>query len=281
MDTQRAPTPAATREVCGYPLHSWLAEGRTALCSSDGGRLLVLKRLPNECLQGTQLHASVRDRLTRVKELAHRQVANFVGVERDRGGDAWLVWEYIDGEPLDKYLANPSRSPRQVLLMLRELMLAVEGLHALGIVHGAIHPQNVIVGQTGELRLTHVSPLLHHDPDADYDAVAVLLQQVIGTRDDAQTRLSRLIAQKIADRAPMPELAGEISRLVDASQDEITAPMADTSMERRFRRKALYGAAGCAAAAVIVGVVAYLLLRSNGDAPQRPPEAPAELLRPR
>ena len=280
MTTQPTQPPAAAQDICGYPVQSWLTPDRTALCASGGGRLLVLQRLPEECLQGAQLHASVRERLTRVKELAHRQVASFTGVERDRG-DTWLVWQYVEGTSLHDYLADPSHSPREVLLMLRELMLAVEGLHALGIVHGAIHGQNVIIAHTGDLRLTHISPLLHQETDVDYDALAMLLQQVMSTRTGGETRLSRLITQKIARRTSMLELASEISRLVDAPQDDAGAPVADPSGERKFRKKALYSAVGCAAAAALIAVVAYLLLAGRGDAPQRPPEAPAALLRPK
>ncbi len=280
MTTQTAPTPPGAQQICGYPVQSYLAPGRTALCAGDGGRLLVLQPLPQECLQGAQLHASVRQRLTRVKELAHRQVATFIGVQRDRD-DTWLVWHYVEGTSLRDYLADPTHSPREILLMLRELMLAVEGLHALGIVHGAIHGQNVIIGKTGELTLTHISPLLHHETDVDYDALAMLLQQVISTREGGETRLSKLITQKIARRTSMLELAGEISRLVDAPADETSTPVADPSGERQFRRKALYSAVGCAAGAAVVALAAYLLLAGRGDAPQRPPEAPAALLQPR
>lgn len=281
MSTQSVQTSAGRKQLCGYPVQSWLAAGRTALCVAEGGRLLVLQRLPEECLQGVTLHPSVRERLMRVKELAHRQVASFVGVERDHGGDAWLVWEYLDGEALQAYLADPTRSPRQVLLMLRELILAVEGLHALGIIHGALHPLNVFIGHTGELKLTHISPLLHHQADVDYDALAQLLQQALSGRDDAQTRRSRLIAQKIAQRTPMLELAGEISRLVEAREDDVAPPVENLSVERRFRRKAIYSAAGCAGAAVVIVLAGYLLLRGGGDAPQRSPEAPSELLQPK
>jgi len=131
------------------------------------------------------------------------------------------------------------------------------------------------------LRLTHISPLLHHQTDVDYDAVARLLLQVISTRDDAQTRLSRLIAQKIARRTPMLELAGEISRLVEAREDDVAPPAEHPSVDRRFRRKALYSAAGCTVAAVVITLAGYWLLRGGVDAPQRPPEAPTELLQPK
>ena len=281
MITPEASSPPDSEYLCGYRLRAWLAGQHTAMCVAEGGRVLVLKALPEECLQGGQLHPSVRERLMRIRELATRQVANFIGVERDPGGKPYLVWEYVDGEPVGEYLADPTRSPRQVLLMLRELMLAVEGLHALGIVHGALHPQNVIVGHTGELKLTHISPLLHHQTEVDYEAVAQLLLQVISARDDAQTRLSRLIAQKIARRTPMLELAGEISRLLETREDDVAPPEEHPSVERRFRRKAIYSAAGCAGGAVVVALAGYWLLSGGVDAPQQPPEAPTTLPQPK
>lgn len=281
MSVETSPIRVGGGRICDYRLHSWLKTEHTALCVSLAGRPLVLKRLPEECLQASQLHAGVRERLMRIRQLAHRQVATFLGVERDPDGQTYLVWEYVQGDPLEKYLADPNRSPREVLLMLRELILAAEGLHALGIVHGALYPRNVIITHLGELKLTHISPLLHHDPATDYNAVAELLQRVIRARGEDQTPLGKLVAAKIAAGAPMLELAGEIGRLVDVREAGRAEHVEDPSLERQVRRKALYAAIGCAAGALVLALAVYLLLIRKVDAPERPPEAPAELLQPR
>ena len=44
-------------------------------------------------------------------------------------------------------------------------------MHGHGIVHGALHERNVIVDDRGQVRLTHVSPLLHSEEAKDLAAV--------------------------------------------------------------------------------------------------------------
>src|SRR5690242_17170165 len=72
---EQASTP---RQVCGYALVRWLKDGRTALCRSEGNRLLVVKKLDQDCLLEGDLHPDVRERLARIRELAHGQVATLI-----------------------------------------------------------------------------------------------------------------------------------------------------------------------------------------------------------
>ena len=104
------------------------------------------------------LHPSVRDRLTRVRELAHGSVANLFGVERE-GDVAYLMWEYVEGIPFDLF-AGANRAPHETAMAARELVMAVDLLHMQGIVHGALIGSNVIIVPAGGVRLTHISPLL-------------------------------------------------------------------------------------------------------------------------
>ncbi|HEY7087146.1 MAG TPA: hypothetical protein VH518_03595, partial [Tepidisphaeraceae bacterium] len=57
------------------------------------------------------------------------------------------------------------------------------GLHAHGIVHGALHARNIIVDRDGKLHLTHVSPLLYGDPEQDEHAVQELLSRFVAARE--------------------------------------------------------------------------------------------------
>ena len=66
------------RELCAVSEQGWVG-------TAAGGRRVVLKRLDEDCLWKGQLHPSVKDRLARVRELAHQGVANLHGVERDQG----------------------------------------------------------------------------------------------------------------------------------------------------------------------------------------------------
>src|SRR4051812_41066070 len=100
-------------EVCGYAIDSALSDDGCYLAIGPGGRGITIKRMEDDCLLKGQLHPAVRDRLGRVREIAHGGVANLFGVERD-GAAAWLVWEYVEGKPFDAYAADPARSLREL-----------------------------------------------------------------------------------------------------------------------------------------------------------------------
>src|SRR5437773_1622481 len=140
-----------------------------------GGRRVVLKRLDPDCLLDGQLHPSIRERLHRVRELPLTCVANLMGVDKvERAGE--LVWEFVPGRALEEIRGDEAAWRK----LAREIILAVEALHSSGIVHGAIHERNVIVDERGEIRLTHISPLLWSDrAHAAADAVA-LLEALVG-----------------------------------------------------------------------------------------------------
>src|SRR5687767_7181716 len=100
MVTETSTTQRPT-ELCGYAVVETLAEGATYLAIGPGGRGVALKRLDPDCLHNDLLHPDVRDRLSRVRELAHAGVANLIGVGKDAGSAAsWLIWEYVEGKPL-------------------------------------------------------------------------------------------------------------------------------------------------------------------------------------
>lgn len=165
-----------------YPVVRVLREGETFLATGSGGRRVVLKRLPDDCLYEGGLHVSIKERLERIREVPHAGVANLYGVERD-GDFVFAVWEYIDGTPLSEYLttSNARGQMPDFVAAGRELVLSVEGLAKVGLVHGAIHGRNVFWTRDG-IRLTHLSPLLWTDPAADADAVVTLLLDCLNRR---------------------------------------------------------------------------------------------------
>ena len=67
-DINPAPTPP---ELCGYRIERALAPDLSYLAIGPGGRRVVLKRVDEDCLLRNKLHPSIKDRLGRVRELAH------------------------------------------------------------------------------------------------------------------------------------------------------------------------------------------------------------------
>src|SRR6266480_592821 len=125
-----------------YEIEKELGEG-AYLGREKSGKRVVLKMLEGDCLLKGMLHPMIKDRLGRVRELAHLGVANLRGAERE-GERAFLVWEYVEGVTLEEYLRE-GKDKRALEKIAREIGAHVEGLHGLGIVHGALHARNVIV----------------------------------------------------------------------------------------------------------------------------------------
>jgi serine/threonine-protein kinase len=87
--------------------------------------------------------------------LRHPGIVSVVDFNTLPNGSAFLVMEYLEGEPLGKVLAHTGPMPLDRVADLTEQMsAALSAAHAQGIVHRDIHPQNVFVlppsGREGE-----------------------------------------------------------------------------------------------------------------------------------
>jgi hypothetical protein len=251
-------TSEAPSAVCGYTVDSTLSDGCCYLAIGPGGRGVTLKRMEEDCILKGQLHPAVKERLERVREIAHGGVANLFGVERD-GGAAWLVWEYVPGEPFDAHAARHERSLRELASAGREVALAVDLLHMQGIVHGAVHAGNVIVSPGGSVRLTHVSPLLYDDPDHDAEAVLAMLESAVSLRGGENSSLGWLLARAREERPGLRALAARLAALVESRELEGAGGGEDAADDRRPRRTALYAAAVVAVLGLASGVLAWRL----------------------
>jgi eukaryotic-like serine/threonine-protein kinase len=78
--------------------------------------------------------------------LRHPGIVSVVDFNTLPGGTAYLVMEYLDGEPLGKLLAHTGPLPLpRVVEITDQLSSALTAAHLEGIVHRDIHPQNVFV----------------------------------------------------------------------------------------------------------------------------------------
>ncbi len=274
--TQASPS-VSPQQVCGYALVQWLKEGRTALCRSDAGRMLVLKKLEQDCLLEGDLHPDVRERLARIRELAHGHVATLIGVERDAQGTVYAVWQYIEGRSFEVWACEKDRDQRQVARMMRNLVLAVEAMHTQGIVHGCLHGRNIIVDEAGVLRLLDVSPLLFTDPQDDAAAMAKLFEVIIHDRGEQESNLGASLIRQTSGGAALAGFSKLISQMIQP-QDTPPAQAAEDQREERSRRRALHWALACAMVAGVLALAGWWMF-SRSVAP--PPEAPIEALKPR
>ncbi|MCE6951777.1 serine/threonine protein kinase [Cereibacter sphaeroides] len=75
---------------------------------------------------------------------------------QDREGRLYLIMEFVDGQPLSHYLERGARlAPADVLLLGRRIAGALAAIHALGIVHRDVAPDNIMLpdGDIGHCKL--------------------------------------------------------------------------------------------------------------------------------
>jgi serine/threonine protein kinase len=255
-------------DIGGYRIIRALSE-QSWLAEAAGDRRVVLKALDEDCLWKGQLHPNVKDRLARVRELAHPGVANLYGVERD-GGWTYLVWDDVEGISLDEFAASSRCNPHDLLVLSRELVLSVEVLHARGIVHGMLKSSNVIIDRGGRAVLTHVSPLLYTNPAQDVATLVGMLAGLLESRNESASPLGRLLQQAASEEWPLRRLALRLGALLDSRGTE-AGEIAETRLADRTKRRALLGAGATA----VLGIALFFALREYATAhTPKPPTAP-------
>ncbi|MCW2599310.1 MAG: serine/threonine protein kinase [Frankiales bacterium] len=151
-----------------------------------------------------------------------------------RGTDvAYVIREWVDGEALDVHLAGVGPlAARDASDVVRQAADALSAAHTGGLVHGRLHPRNVIVTASGRVRLTdaaiaaavHSCPVPAHAGPADValdtrDLAALLYALVTGRWPGGATDQpsGNLAAAPLADGHPLSprQLRGGVPRALD------------------------------------------------------------------
>jgi hypothetical protein len=139
---------------------------------------VVLRELPRESMENGHLREGIAERLERLQQAAHPHLANLIGL-REVEGKFYLAWQKVDGRTLAE--ASGELSEDAVYRALREFIDAVEGLHQLGLVHGDLRTENIIVAEDG-IYLTDASALLWTDDQMDVKAAEQIVRSVLQER---------------------------------------------------------------------------------------------------
>jgi outer membrane protein assembly factor BamB/tRNA A-37 threonylcarbamoyl transferase component Bud32 len=109
--------------------------------------------------------------------LAHPNVVQVYGVETPLEGEPFLVLEWVDGASLKAILKREKRlSYARALEYFEGILGALRGIHAEGIVHRNLKPENLLVAEDGRIKLVDFGLAL--DPE---EAAEGAEKMVLGT----------------------------------------------------------------------------------------------------
>lgn len=105
---------------------------------------------------------------TEARSAARLHHPNIVSVF-DSGQDedvAYLVMEFIEGRDLKHHLESGARFPvRSAIVMVHELLMALDHAHRQNVVHRDIKPANMLIETTGRVKLTDFGVARIQEPD--------------------------------------------------------------------------------------------------------------------
>jgi len=112
--------------------------------------------------------------------LAHPNIARLLDAGVAQGGaQPYLVLEYIDGVPIDRYCEDNALDTAARVRLFLDVLAAVAHAHNRLILHRDLKPSNILVTAVGEVKLLDfgIAKLLH---DATVPAAATEITQVAG-----------------------------------------------------------------------------------------------------
>jgi serine/threonine protein kinase len=181
--------PAGTlvgQTVGAYRLTSYIGHGGMGtvwLARRSDGRFegLAAIKLLNVALVGRAGEERFTREGTILARLAHPSIAHLIDAGVSRGGQPYLVLEYVQGESIDRYCDDRRLDLHARIHLFLDVLAAVGHAHANLIVHRDIKPTNVLVRtddtdddaesglRTPRVKLLDfgIAKLLERDPDSD------------------------------------------------------------------------------------------------------------------
>jgi serine/threonine protein kinase len=116
---------------------------------TNGTRAAAIKIVRDFLLEDPASRTRLAREVTSLKKVKSKYVAEIVGADID-ASPAWIATNYVDGPSLKTLIENEgSLSELQWFELASELMSALAGVHAVGVIHRDVKPSNVLMSATG------------------------------------------------------------------------------------------------------------------------------------
>lgn len=134
-----------------------------------GGRQRVALKLVRRGIDTDEVISRFAHETRVLASLEHPHIARFYDAGVSADGRPFLVMEYVEGRPINRYCDTERLSVAERLALFGTVCDAVQFAHQRLVVHRDIKPSNVLVTDEGEARLVDfgIAKLLVDEPDAD------------------------------------------------------------------------------------------------------------------
>ena len=198
--------------------------------------IVALKVLDPQSIRSEE---AVRRFLTEVRisrKVSHPNVVRTFEFGRSGTGVPYLVMEYVEGRPLDRYLEEEGRlSPAEIARIGSTIAEAIHAAHEAGIAHRDLKPGNVMIDEGGEPHVLDfgVARFLGSDRVTDPGRIVgtpvyMAPEQIQGGRISHRVdiyALGALLYEMAIGRPPFTVEGGQIVRLIyKAVHEAPTAP---------------------------------------------------------
>lgn len=132
------------------------------------------KQVAVKLLQNTLATEYERERFRAERQilasLEHASIARLIDGGTRADGAPYLVMEYVDGEPIDRYCDEHRLSIHERLRLFQRACAAVAHAHRQGVVHRDLKPANILVGAEGVPKLLDFGIAKLFDPAGEPQA---------------------------------------------------------------------------------------------------------------
>ncbi len=119
-------------------------------------REVALKVFHRRPAQQTGHLEQLLDQCRHIAQFDHRNLVHVLDVEEERGR-VFLVMEYVPGSNLNQYIEAEGALPLdQAIDVLRQAAAGLAYLHHQDFAHGDLHPENILLDETGHVRLAGI-----------------------------------------------------------------------------------------------------------------------------